>query len=378
MTSDSQMESNHNKAPAKKQTVMIMAGGTGGHVFPGIALAVSLAQQNIDVVWLGTEGGMEQQWVEKAQIPFFKIAIKGLRGNGLKGWLMAPIKISQAFLQARAIIKQLNPGLVLGMGGFVCGPGGLAAKSFGLPMVLHEQNAIPGLTNKLLAPLATKVVTAFAQDKIIGDKVMQMGNPVRKGLESISSLSHSDSPFKLLVLGGSRGALALNETLPKALALMPADQRPRVVHQTGVKTLAQAQGFYQQAGLISDDHDSEPKIVAFIDDMVTAYAQADLVVCRAGALTVSELMASARPALMVPYPHAVDDHQTANAQALVEMAGGEILPQSTLTPAQLAEKLEGWLNREKLQAASRSIREKAPSQATQNISQLLMDILRSH
>jgi len=215
--------------------ILIMAGGTGGHVFPGIALAEALKAQNVKVVWLGTQGGMEATWVNNAHIPLHQITIKGLRGNGLLGWLTSPINVTRAWLQARKIMKQEQPNLVLGMGGFVCGPGGLAAKSLGIPLVLHEQNAIPGLTNKLLAKIANQVITAFPQNTIKGKHVITIGNPVRAGLEDTDPVK-AQHPCKLLVLGGSRGALALNETLPKALALMDEAQRPVVTHQTGEKT----------------------------------------------------------------------------------------------------------------------------------------------
>ncbi len=351
---------------AKK--VMIMAGGTGGHVFPGIALAEALQHKGVETFWLGTEGGMESTWVNNAEIPLHTISIKGLRGNGLKGWLLAPFNVFKAWSQARKIMKQVKPDLVLGMGGFVCGPGGLAAKSLGIPLVLHEQNAIPGLTNKLLAPFAKLVIAAFPQNKIKGHNVVTIGNPVRQGLETIDTVENTQ-PCHLLVLGGSRGALALNETLPKALALMDEEIRPVVKHQTGEKTLQQAEQAYQQAGTTAE-------VVPFIDDMLKAYAQADMLLCRSGALTVSELMAVARPAIMVPYPHAVDDHQTANAQALVDLEGGQIIQQSELTPERLAEALTAWcVNTERRVRASENIRMRAKTQATEQIVDKLMAIM---
>ena len=348
--------------------VLIMAGGTGGHVFPGIALAEALKTKGVEVVWLGTQGGMEATWVQNAQIPFDAISIKGLRGNGILGWLKAPIKITRAWRQAKAIMKAEKPDLVLGMGGFVCGPGGLAAKSLGIPLVLHEQNAIPGLTNKLLSSVATKVISAFPQEVIKGDHVVTIGNPVRAGLESLQVVEDTQ-PCHLLVLGGSRGALALNETLPKALALMPESERPVVIHQTGEKTFDQAQQAYQQAAVAA-------QVVPFIDDMQKAYATADLVLCRSGALTVSELMAAARPAIMVPYPHAVDDHQTANANVLAALGGGEVIQQSELTPEILKERLLAWCHDSgKRATASQAIREKAETDATGKIVSILMDTM---
>ena len=348
--------------------ILIMAGGTGGHVFPGIALAEGLQKHEVEVCWLGTLGGMEKRWVEQAEIPFFQIRIKGLRGNGWQGWLKAPFNVLRAWWQARQVMRRIRPDLVLGMGGFVCGPGGLAAKSLGIPLVLHEQNAIPGLTNKLLAPLATRVITAFPQQIIKGKHVVKIGNPVRSGLEQLAPLSIRQ-PCRLLVLGGSRGALALNQTVPQALARIKPSQRPVVIHQTGEKTLAEAKQAYQKAGV-------EAEVLPFIDDMQSAYQEADMLVCRAGALTVSELMACARPAIMVPYPHAVDDHQTANAQALVDLSGGEVIAQSELTAERLARALESWCHDvEKRLEASRSIREGAPMQVKEKIIQLLLELL---
>ena len=269
-------------------------------------------------------------------------------------------------------MKQQQPDLVLGMGGFVCGPGGLAAKSLGIPLVLHEQNAIPGLTNKLLAPLAKKVITAFPQNKLHGQHVLHIGNPVRAGLEETSTVQEKDT-CHLLVLGGSRGALALNETLPKAMALLPDNQRLsiHITHQTGEKTLAQAQKAYLESAVTAN-------VVPFIDDMQAAYANADMVLSRSGALTVSELMATARPAIMVPYPHAVDDHQTANAQSLIELGGGEVIQQTELTAERLAESLKVWcLESSKRVAASESIRRQAETQATEKIVALLITLMQN-
>ena len=350
-------------------TVMIMAGGTGGHVFPGIALAEALKQQGVKVIWLGTVGGMESTWVNNAKIPLNTISIKGLRGNGLIGWLKAPINVIRAWSEAKAIMKKEQPDLVLGMGGFVCGPGGLAAKSLGIPLVLHEQNAIPGLTNKLLAPLAKKVIAAFPQQAIKGDHVVTIGNPVRAGLEDLQEVEDTQ-PCHLLVIGGSRGALVLNETLPKALALMDESDRPIVTHQSGEKTLQQTEKAYAESGMSA-------RVMPFIDDMQRAYAKADLVLCRSGALTVSELIAAARPAIMVPYPHAVDDHQTANANILVNLGGADLIQQSDLTPEKLAEILVVWCqNAEKRATASQQIRQQAVHNATDKIVTLLMDVMQ--
>lgn len=344
--------------------IVIMAGGTGGHVFPGLALAKALEEKGIAVSWLGTLGGMEEEWVTKQGIDFHQIRIRGLRGNGLKGWLKAPFNVLRAWWQARQIFKQLQPDLVLGMGGFVCGPGGLAAKSLGVSLVIHEQNAIVGLTNRLLAPLASHIVTAFPQKQLHGDKVVCLGNPVREGLESLP-IVEPHTPIHLLVLGGSRGALALNQIVPKALALMDSSVRPVVMHQTGSKTLEAAKQAYAEAKV-------EAEVVPFIEDMQAAYRNADLLICRSGALTVSELMAAARPGIMVPFPFAVDDHQTANAEGLVAMQGGEVIQQVDLEPQRLAEKLQHWQTDNRIHKASQSIRDTAPQAATRKIVDVLL------
>ena len=356
-----------------KFKIVIMAGGTGGHVFPGIAIAHELQARGFAVHWLGTAGGLEKNWVEKAGLEISEIQIKGLRGNGALGWLKAPFNILRARAQAKAILKAQQPNLVLGMGGFVCGPGGLAAKSLGIPLFVHEQNGIPGMTNKILAKFANSIITGFEQSVLSGKNVQLMGNPVRKGLEEIAVLSKEiHRPVNLLVLGGSRGALAINQTLPKALALLPEQYRPVVLHQTGDKTLEQTKASYADAGIEAD-------IVPFIDDMLSAYAQADLVLCRAGALTVSELMAAARPAIMVPYPYAVDDHQTLNAHALMNVQGGEILQESQMTAESLLQALQPWLeSTEKRAAASQSIRDLSPKHALENICDHIQTFCEGH
>jgi UDP-N-acetylglucosamine--N-acetylmuramyl-(pentapeptide) pyrophosphoryl-undecaprenol N-acetylglucosamine transferase len=357
-----------------KKCLTIMAGGTGGHVFPGIAIAQHLKEKGVAVKWMGTQGGLEKKWVEHAGIEFEAISIKGLRGNGLKGWLLAPIHIFRAFTQARKILKNQSADLVLGMGGFVCGPGGLAAKSLGLPLVIHEQNAIAGLTNKLLSPISTKVITAFDAKGLSSSKVIKLGNPVRESFEQIPVLTRKKSPLNLLVLGGSRGAQALNQTLPKALAILGNHFELQVLHQSGEKGFDEAKQVYLESALPAH---IQVDLKPFIDDMASAYEQADLVLCRSGALTVSELMAVARPAIMVPYPHAVDDHQTDNAQALVDMAGGEIVKQVDLSPEVLANLLRKWLQDHVLRTeASMNIRLSSPKQATEKISEKLLELMK--
>lgn len=347
--------------------IVIMAGGTGGHVFPGLALAKAFQDRGIAVSWLGTQGGMEKEWVERAGLPFHAITIQGLRGKGWKGWLIAPWRVLQAWGQARTYLKLQRPDAVLGMGGFVCGPGGLAARTLGIDLILHEQNAIPGMTNRWLAPLAKRVITAFPQTTLQGAHVIELGNPVREGFEAIATVEQktSEVPLSILVVGGSRGALALNETVPKAIARLPENMRPKIRHQTGSKTLEKALESYRNANVTAE-------VVPFIDDMISAFAQADLVICRSGALTVSELMAAARPAIMVPFPHAVDDHQTANAKVLADMGGGEVIAQTQLTPELLAQRIQYWQQPNHCANASLQIREHAITGATDKIVEAIL------
>lgn len=319
--------------------VVIMAGGTGGHVFPGIALAQAFAQRGITTHWLGTAGGMESEWVTKAGLNISTISIKGLRGNGLKGWLLAPFKVVKAFIQARRILKQQAPGLVVGMGGFVCGPGGLAARSLGIDLYLHEQNAIPGLTNKLLAPLAKRVFCGFPPVSLSSEKVEVVGNPVRAEIEAVAPLQQESiaNQNTLLIIGGSRGARALNQVLPQALKLIDQHLRPKIQHQTGEADFAATQQAYAQAGVEAD-------VQPFIENMAQAYAQARIVVARSGALTVSELMAVGRPAILIPFPFAVDDHQTANAQVMQKLSAADVIQQNDLTSTLLAQRISHWFD----------------------------------
>ncbi len=308
--------------------ILIMAGGTGGHVYPALAVAEYLRQQNVSVSWLGTRKGLEARVVARAGFPLYTISVGGLRGKGLGGWLLAPLRLNLALLQALRILVRLRPHAVLGMGGFVTGPGGVAAFILGRALLIHEQNAIAGLTNRLLGRIADKVMAAFPGAFRKTRRVEIVGNPVR---ESIARLPAPDERFamrkgrlNLLVIGGSLGALALNETLPAALENFDAAHRPHVWHQTGVGKQAAGEADYEQRGI-------EAKLMEFIEDMDAAYAWADLVICRAGALTVSELAVAGGGSILVPYPHAVDDHQSANARFLVRVGAAKLLPQTQLS-----------------------------------------------
>jgi UDP-N-acetylglucosamine--N-acetylmuramyl-(pentapeptide) pyrophosphoryl-undecaprenol N-acetylglucosamine transferase len=317
----------------KLKKVLIMAGGTGGHVFPGLAVARELKEQGVDVEWLGTVKGLEARLVPEAGIPLHIISIGGLRGKGLKQLLVAPWRLTRAILQAMRVIKKFKPDIVLGMGGFVSGPGGIASWLLKCPLIIHEQNAKAGLTNKCLALLAAKVLEGFPDTFTMRDKIITTGNPVRIEIASLPApalrLAGRQHTPRLLVVGGSLGAAAFNELVPAALALLPAAERPEVLHQCGDKQLALTQERYAQAEVSAN-------VQAFIADMSGAYAWADVVLCRAGALTVAELCAAGLGAILVPYPYAVDDHQTANANYLVKNNAALLIQQTALTPAVLS------------------------------------------
>jgi UDP-N-acetylglucosamine--N-acetylmuramyl-(pentapeptide) pyrophosphoryl-undecaprenol N-acetylglucosamine transferase len=319
--------------------LLVMAGGTGGHVFPGLAVASELAAQNWQIHWLGTSGRMEAQIVPQAGYPISFIDVVGVRKNGIVTLLLAPFKIIKATIQAHQVIKQFNPDVVIGMGGFASGPGGVAAWLNRLPLVLHEQNAVPGLTNKLLSRIAKKVLTGFDKtfpEQLLGqsNKYSWVGNPVRQEFIELPVKKSVELPLNLLVVGGSLGAQVLNETVPMALANI---EQVNVRHQTGAGHLKTVQDTYTLQAI---NHNSY-QLNEFIDDMPAAYAWADLVICRAGALTVAEVAAAGVTAIFVPLPHAVDDHQTKNAQILVNVQAAHLLPQSELT----AEKLQALLQR---------------------------------
>jgi UDP-N-acetylglucosamine--N-acetylmuramyl-(pentapeptide) pyrophosphoryl-undecaprenol N-acetylglucosamine transferase len=300
-----------------RRPILIMAGGTGGHVFPALAVAQSLKAHAQDIVWLGTRHGIESRLIPEAGIDIEWINVKGLRKKGVLALLQAPIEILAAVFQALGVIRRRRPAAVLGMGGFASGPGGVAAWLSRKPLVIHEQNAAAGLTNRLLARLARVVLQAFPGTFNANFKPLTVGNPVRREIAAIAAPAERyaarSGSLRLLVLGGSQGALALNRTVPAALALLPEEARPIVRHQCGERTIDVARDSYASNGL-------DVELIPFIDDMAAAYAWADLVVCRAGALTVAELCAAGLPALFVPYPAAVDDHQRANATPMANAA----------------------------------------------------------
>lgn len=341
--------------------VLVMAGGTGGHVYPALAAAAELKRRGHAVVWMGTPDSFEARTVPRHGITIEFIHIASLRGKGMTRWLSIPLRLLRAVFDAWRVLRRQRPQVVLGMGGFVAGPGGLAAWLCRIPLVIHEQNAIAGLTNRWLARVASVVLQAFPHALRGGRTV---GNPVRADIAALPApaqrLATHGGAAHLLVMGGSLGAKALNERVPRALALLPADRRPAVRHQGG-RTLEAAEAAYRACGVPAD-------VVRFIDDMPAAYAWADLVVCRAGASTVAELAAAGCAALFVPFPHAVDDHQTKNAEYLVAAGAAELIQERELTAERLAARLAALLaNRGRLQAMASAARAAAWPDATRAI-----------
>jgi UDP-N-acetylglucosamine--N-acetylmuramyl-(pentapeptide) pyrophosphoryl-undecaprenol N-acetylglucosamine transferase len=316
--------------------VMIMAGGTGGHVFPGLAVAEELAERDWPVVWLGTDAGLEARVVPSRGIEMQRISVTGIRGRGLLAWLAAPFRIVIAVAQARRVLKRCRPAVVLGMGGFVSGPGGLAAWLARIPLLIHEQNAIAGTTNRILARFARRVYEAFPGSFATRIHAETIGNPVRRTIARLVPPERPREPRpRLLVLGGSQGALALNRMVPEALAML-GDYRLDVRHQAG-RTFDTAREAYAAAGV-------EVDLVEFIDDMAQAYAWADIVIARAGALTLAELAAAGLGAILVPYPYAIDDHQQRNAEHFATGGAAVVLKESELTATRLAQALEQCLS----------------------------------
>lgn len=320
--------------------ILVMAGGTGGHVYPALAVAQAIRQQSHEVIWLGTHRGLEARVVPEAGIDIEWISVHGLRGKGFVTLLLAPFRLCFAMLQSLRIVARHRPAAVLGMGGFVSGPGGVAAWLLRRPLIIHEQNAVAGLTNRLLARLARVVLQAFPGSFSARRNAESVGNPVRADIAAIAApgerLADRRGRPRLLVLGGSQGARSLNGIVPAALAHLGEQERPVVRHQTGRLTAKVAADAYRLAGVEAD-------LETYIEDMAAAYAWADLVVCRAGALTVAEVCAAGLPAIFVPFPTAVDDHQTANATPSMEAGAAAIVSESDLNDESLAGLLTEWL-----------------------------------
>ena len=344
-----------------QKCALVMAGGTGGHIFPGLAVAEALREAGWRVHWLGAPDSMESQLVPPRGFAFEAVAFGGVRGKGLATLAFLPLKLLRAFWQSLQVVRRVKPDVVLGLGGYITFPGGMMASLWGKPLVLHEQNSVAGLANKVLAQLADRVFTAFPGVFKTGQWV---GNPLRQAFMQQATpaerFAGRSGPLRVLVVGGSLGAKALNDIVPQALALMPEASRPQVIHQSGAKQIEALRANYEAVGV-------QAELTPFIDDTASAFAQADLVICRAGASTVTELAAVGVAALFVPFPFAVDDHQTTNAQFLVASGGGWLVPQAELTAQNLAERLAA-LSRDTLQ----DVAEKAHAQKKTNATRELV------
>lgn len=319
---------------------VVMAGGTGGHIFPALAVADVLRSRGHSVTWIGTRQGLEARLVPAAGYPMEWIDVGGMRGKGIGTWLKSPFVLSHALSQSVSIFRRLKPAVALGMGGFASGPGGIAARLAGCPLVLHEQNAVPGLTNRVLSRFTKHVLEGFPGAFGAGRHAEHVGNPVRGAIAALpvpeQRLAKRKGQPHLLVIGGSQGARSLNENLPAAIAELSKRRRPEILHQTGVKDVERVTARYAELGI-------EAKVSAFIDDMAAAYAWADLAVCRSGALTIAELAAAGLGSVLVPFAAAVDDHQTKNAAFLVDEGAARLVAQEDATPAALAAQLEELL-----------------------------------
>lgn len=330
------------------RTILVMAGGTGGHIFPALAVADQLRDKGWKIVWLGSKAGMESQLVPQHGFEIEWVRFSGLRGKGLLRLVLLPLNLLIAFWQSARAIFRVRPDVVLGMGGYISFPGGIMAALLARPLVLHEQNSIAGLANKVLARVADRILVAFPNALKNSEWT---GNPVRRDIAQLPApeqrFRDRAGNLKVLVVGGSLGAQALNETVPRALALIPESQRPEVTHQAGEKHLAMLERSYREAGVTATT-------LAFIRNMASAYAKADVVICRAGALTVSELAAAGIASVLVPFPAAVDDHQTFNARYLADQSAAVLLPQAELTPRKLADLLLGFTRERLLDMANRA------------------------
>lgn len=349
--------------------VLIMAGGTGGHIFPGIAVAKELMARAVPVLWLGSEGGLETKLVPQAGIELKTIAISGVRGKGIAALLAAPLKIACAVIAAWKLIGALRPRSVLSMGGYVAGPGGIAAWLRGVPLIVHEQNSIAGATNRILARFAKRRLCGFADALPHSERI---GNPVRADIAALPAPAQRfvgrEGAVRLLVLGGSQGAQALNARVPQALAMMLAEHRPQVRHQCGAKLADAARAAYAQAGV-------EASIEPFIENMADAYAWADFIVCRAGALTLAELAAAGVGSLLVPFPFAVDDHQTRNAQSMVAANAAVLVSEPDASAERIRAELDRVLpDRAKLLAMAEAARTLAKPRATAQIADVCLQV----
>lgn len=350
------------------KTLLVMAGGTGGHIFPALAVADVLRQQGWRVIWLGNPNGMEAKLVPARGYECAWVEFAAVRGKGLMRKLMLPVNLLRACVAARRVIRQVRPDVVLGMGGYITFPGGVMARLAGVPLVVHEQNAVAGLANKVLSHIATRVLTGFPETL---PNATWVGNPVRADIAALREPEHryaaraASEPLHVLVVGGSLGAQALNTALPAAVGQLPATQHPILRHQTGPRDQASVQAAYAAVGVEAD-------VQPFIDDMAAALAWADLVVCRAGALTVAELAAAGVASVLIPFPHAVDDHQRVNAEFLVHGNAGHCVIQKELTTEQLMALLQQ--SRADLLAQAVAARALARAEAAQTVADICKEL----
>ncbi len=339
---------------------LVMAGGTGGHIFPGLAVAEALRERGWRVHWLGAPNSMESQLVPPRGFPLETIDFGGVRGKGLVTLAFLPLRLLKAFWLSIQVVRRVQPDVVVGLGGYITFPAGMMAVLLGKPLVLHEQNSVAGMANKVLAGVADRVYSAFPD---VIRKGQWVGNPLRAPFlqqgEPQERFAGRTGPLKVLVVGGSLGAKALNDVVPKALALLATGERPHVLHQSGARQIDELQANYTAAGV-------QAELTPFIDDTASAYAEADLVICRAGASTVTELAAIGAAALFVPFPHAVDDHQTTNAKFLVDAGAGWLVQQRDLTPEALAATLRK-LDRAELLQRAQAARKMQKTQATEQM-----------
>lgn len=314
--------------------VLIAAGGTGGHVIPGLTIAKALQEKGWQVTWLGTQQGLEAKLVPDAGITLRIIHVQGLRGKGVLRKLLAPFMVLSAIMQALRVLKQVKPQLVIGMGGYVSGPAGMASWLKRIPLIIHEQNTKPGLTNRILSRFAKRVCCAFPQTFPCSEKVIYTGNPVRADILNLfpPTSTHQHDGLRLLIIGGSQGAQALNQCIPQLMQKKTDDANWQVWHLTGQRDYAKILQAYQESG-------QSVRVDQFVAEMAEAYAWADLVICRAGALTVSELAVAGKASILIPHPFAVDDHQTTNAEFLVRARAAKLLPQSELTVMRLCQEI---------------------------------------
>ena len=354
--------------------LLVVAAGTGGHVYPALAVAQRLQSMGVDVSWLGTAVGIESRLVPAAGFPFHVSKVAGLRGLGLARWLAAPLLLARSALRSIAVLARVRPHVVLGMGGYGAGPGGLVARLLGIPLVIHEQNAVPGLTNRILARFATRVLEAFPASFAARRGAIHTGNPVREALARAPApdarLAHRGGRLRVLVIGGSQGARALNEVVPRALAIDSLGTRVSVRHQCGPAHVDEARDGYAELGV-------EAEITGYIEDMGAAYEWTDVAVCRAGAMTVAELAAVGVASILVPFPHATDDHQHRNARYLADRGAAILLAEDRLDAGSLAAIL-GTLHedRGRVESMSRAAYDAAVRDATQRVAAQCLEVAR--